>query len=353
MQKKTQYIWLIILGAILITVLANIGLLNRFHKLSQLQELSAAREEEYWFIWRIGLVGMISELIILIVFIFYNYSWKDYFISHKFNTKQRLALIILSNLILLIGFIYLDFCINKYFTKEIADPVDIGGYLQNYFINHALVLIISIVTPYVLLRIEKIKAIELNLIKLKEEKIKAELAALKEQISPHFFFNTLSTLSTIVRNENEEAGLEFIQDISDTFRYTLTEAKADLVFLKQEIDFITSYLYLLQKRFGEKLQFEINISDLDRKKRIPPMSIQLLIENAIQHNVMTKLSPLKITITTQNDSICIINNLQEKEQVESFGLGLANLDNRYKLLSNKKIIIQRDDSNFMVQLPLL
>ena len=68
---------------------------------------------------------------------------------------------------------------------------------------------------------------------------------------------------------------------------------------------------------------------------------------------MTKLSPLKITITTQNDSICIINNLQEKEQVESFGLGLANLDNRYKLLSNKKIIIQRDDSNFMVQLPLL
>lgn len=353
MQKKAKYIWLIILGAILITVLANIGLLNRFHKLSQFQELSAAKEEEYWFIWKIGFVGVISELIMLIVFIFYNYAWKEHLIPKKFNLSKKITLIIISNLALLVGFIYIDFYISKHLTKVIAESYITETYLQNYFINHASILIIAIIAPYTLLRIEKVKAIELNLIKIKEEKTRAELSALKEQISPHFFFNTLSTLSTIVRNENKEAGLEFIQDISDTYRYVLTDAKADLVSLKQELDFITSYVYLLQKRFGEKLQVEMNILDSYSNARIPPMSIQLLIENAIQHNLMTKALPLRITISVKNNTTCIINNIQEKEQVESFGLGLSNLSNRYKLLSNKNIIIERDVSTFTVKLPLL
>ena len=123
MPKKVNYIWLIILGAILITALANIGLLNRYLKLSQLQELSEARAEEYWFIWRIGFVGVLSELVILIVFIFFNYTWKDYFISKKYHRNQRLTLIVLSNLILLIGFIYLDFLIGKHFTKALKLPL--------------------------------------------------------------------------------------------------------------------------------------------------------------------------------------------------------------------------------------
>ena len=353
MPKKVNYIWLILLGAILITVLANLGLLNRYLKLSQIQELSEARAEEYWFIWRIGFVGVLSELIILIVFIFYNYTWKDYFISTKFHRTKRLTLIFVSNLILLIGFIYLDFLIGKYFTKVISAPIVVANYLQNYFINHTSVLLIAIIAPYILLRVEKVKTMELNLVKIKEEKTRAELSTLREQISPHFFFNTLSTLSTIVRNESKEASLEFIQDISDTYRYTLTEAKADLVLLSQEINFISSYVYLLQRRFGEKLQFEMKIRDADRNSSIPSMSIQLLIENAIKHNVMTKDLPLKISICTKDKMIHVVNNLQEKEQIESFGLGLNNLNNRYKLLANQEIVIERDLSTFTVQLPLL
>ncbi len=353
MLKKAAFIWLIILGAVLITVLANIGLLNRYHELSQIQVSTAAREEEYWFLWKIGFVGVFSELVILIVFIFYNYSWKSYLIPDTFNRRQQLLLITGSNLVLLAGFIYLDFLVSKYATKVISESTITGDYVQNYLINHASIFIIAIIAPYILLRMEKIRAIELNLVKLQEEKAKAELAALKEQISPHFFFNTLSTLSTIVRNESKENGLEFIQDISKTFRYTLKEAKADLVTLRQELDFISTYIYILQKRFGEKLQFEMDILDSDWSSYIPSMSIQLLIENAIQHNVMTHNMPLKITIYTNGQLISVNNNLQEKEHVESFGLGLNNLNNRYKLLSGREITITRDSVSFSVQLPLL
>lgn len=353
MQQKVRYIGLIILGAVLITALANIGLLDRYHKLSQTPIQSAARAEEYWFIWRIGFVGVIFDLLILIIFFFYNYSWKDYFIPQKSSTGSTIALISLGNLVLLLGFISLDFAISKYVTKVIAESYITRTFLQNYFVNHASIFIIAIIAPYVLLRIEEANAIALNLVKVQEEKTKAELAALKDQISPHFFFNTLSTLRTIVRNESKENGLEFIQDISKTFRYTLKEGRADLVTLKQELDFITSYVYLLQKRFGEKLQFEMDILDSDWNASIPSMSIQLLIENAIQHNVMTQQQPLRIKIQTNGQMISVVNNLQEKEQVESFGLGLNNLNNRYKLLSKQEITIKRDAANFTVQLPLI
>lgn len=353
MRQKARYIGLIIFGAIFVTLLANIGLLDRYHKLSQAPVQSAASVEEYWFIWRIGFVGVIFDLLILIIIFFYNYSWKHYFLPKKSSPGHQLALISLGNLVLFLGFICLDFAISKYVTTVISDSYITGAFLQNYLVNHASIFIIAIIAPYVLLRIEEANAVALNLVKVEEERTKAELAALKDQISPHFFFNTLSTLRTIVRNESKENSLEFIQDISKTFRYTLKEARADLVLLKQELDFITSYVYLLQKRFGEKLQFEMDILDSDWRARIPSMSIQLLIENAIQHNIMTQNQPLKITIQTDGQMITVVNNLQEKEQVESFGLGLSNLNNRYKLLSKQEITIKRDAANFTVQLPLL
>ncbi|AXT20312.1 hypothetical protein D7030_04120 [Flavobacteriaceae bacterium AU392] len=362
MFKKIPTIWMIIIIAIIISLLANIGLINRIHKLSQANELPGGTEEERllilkqieerWFIFRIGIKNAITELLILIIFIFFNYSWKDYLISIKLNFKKRIILIIGGNLLLLFFFIYSDFVLSNYLGTINSNATIQGKFLEDYFLNHLFVLVIAFVSPYILLRIQKVKQIESNLIKIKEEKSKAELSALKEQISPHFFFNTLSTLSTIVRNENKDVGLEFIQDMSNTYRYTLTSANEDLVSLKQEINFIESYVFLLQKRFGKKLQFKMNIPIAFMDTPIPPMSLQLLIENAIQHNIITKTLPLTIAIYIENNMICVVNNLQEKEFVESFGIGLKNLTNRYKLLTKSEIIIERNASEFIVKLPL-
>jgi sensor histidine kinase YesM len=200
---------------------------------------------------------------------------------------------------------------------------------------------------------KKMRIAEQENLRLVEEKSKAELSALKEQLSPHFFFNTLSTLSAIVRNEKKEVGLEFIGEISKTYQYTLA-TKQDLVTLKEEMSFLESYLFLLKKRYGEKLSFSQDLPEDILSSEIPPMSLQLLVENAIQHNVITREKPLHIRIFTEKGMICVENNLQEKESgLDSFGIGLQNLSNRYRLLSQKDIIITKDKQKFGVKLPLL
>ncbi|WP_074410408.1 MULTISPECIES: sensor histidine kinase [Aquimarina] len=348
MKKKTNYIWLIVISAVVITLLANVGLFNHFHKLHNLKDPTPMDQEQYYFTIRIGFVGVATELLMLVIFTFFNYSWKD-----KLVKKSNTWLIIISNLLILIAFIGMKLFIFKYITKTHPNLVFSLNYFNDFLINHSLVLTIAIAAPYMLLRIEKAREMEMNLVKIKEEKSIAELSALKEQISPHFFFNTLSTLSTIVRNDTKKASLEFIDDISSTYRYSLSSTKTDLVTLKEELNFIVSYADLLQKRFGQKLKITLNISEEIYDTDIPPMSIQLLIENAIQHNIITTKNPLYIKAYSNDGFICIENNLQEKQEIESFGIGLMNLNNRYKLIANKEIFIEKKSNHFLVKLPVL
>lgn len=348
MKKRTNYIWLIVISAIVITLLANIGLFNHFHKLYTLKDPTPANQEEYYFTVRIGFVGVATELLMLVIFAFFNYSWKE-----KLFSKNNITLIVLSNLLLVCAFIGMDMYIFKYVTKTHPDLVLSLRYLKDYLINHSLVLTIAIVAPYMLLRMEKAREMEMNLIKIKEEKSIAELSALKEQISPHFFFNTLSTLSSIVRNDTKDASLEFIDDISKTYRYSLSSRKNDLVKVKEEVDFINAYADVLQKRFGEKLKINMELSEDIFLSNIPPMSLQLLIENAIQHNIITSKKPLTIGIYNTAAYIIVKNSLEEKTNVESFGIGLMNLNNRYKLIANKEIHIEKQATEFVVKLSLL
>ncbi|CAL2085069.1 His_kinase domain-containing protein [Tenacibaculum sp. 190524A05c] len=348
MKRKTNYIWVIIISAFVITILANVGLFNHFHKLYTMKDPTPANQEEYYFTVRIGFVGVATELLMLFVFAFYNYSWKE-----KLFRNNSVFLIILGNIILFIAFIAMDMFIFKYVTKTHPNLVLSVFYLKDYLINHSLVLTIAIVAPYMLLRMEKAREMEMNLIQMKEEKSTAELSALKEQISPHFFFNTLSTLSSIIRNESKSASLEFINDISNTYRYSLSSTKTDVVTLKEELDFIESYSDLLQKRFGDKLKINMEISEDNYDYKVPPMSIQLLIENALQHNIITSENPLQIKIYNKEKSIYVENNVIEKENVESFGIGLMNLNNRYKLIAEKEIYIEKKEDLFSVKLPLL
>ncbi len=121
----------------------------------------------------------------------------------------------------------------------------------------------------------------------------------------------------------------------------------------EELEFLRSYIFLLKKRFGEKLSIEIDINDRFMKYQVPPMSIQVLVENAIQHNIITQAKPLRIDVYEENNYLLVSNKLQDKERTDGFGLGLKNLENRFKLLAQKEIIIMKDDDKFIVKLPLL
>jgi LytS/YehU family sensor histidine kinase len=216
-----------------------------------------------------------------------------------------------------------------------------------------LLMITAYLFSYILNTNIKSRVAEIENIKLKEENIAAELASLKEQISPHFFFNTLSSLSTVIRLQTKEDSLEFVENLSNVYRYILESSEQNLVKLEDEINFIEDYFYLLKNRFGDKIELEKDISSDYNNTFIPPMALQLLVENAIQHNVISNESHLIISLQIDKKYIVVSNNFQKKPSSENFGVGLANLVKRYKLITNKDIIIEQQEKSFTVKLPVI
>jgi len=346
MQKNQRYaILVLLLSAILVSVLFNFRIF--------LWVLVNGLDEQILPRLTYQMFNFIIVFVIFFLAGMLNYSWADALLGRFYVRRGRIPIVILLNLVVFFILIPTGKWFHTWYFLDRYENKEIEFEIQNFLVINISVFLLAIVVANLLLLMKKMKLSEQENLRLVEEKSRAELSALKEQISPHFFFNTLSTLSTIVRNEKKEVGLEFIGEISKAYQYTLA-TKEDLVPLKEELTFIDSYIFLLKKRFGEKLSFQIEIPEKVHDSRIPPMSLQLLVENAIQHNVITRESPLLIRIFTEGQCICVENRLQEKESgVESFGIGLQNLSNRYRLLSEKDIIITKDKQIFGVKLPLL
>lgn len=188
--------------------------------------------------------------------------------------------------------------------------------------------------------------------KLKKENIQSKFEVLKNQIDPHFFFNSLSVLTSLVYKD-ADLSADYITQLSKIYRYILDISKKSLVKLESELKFIDSYIFLMKIRFADNLNFEIHISDTTKKSvYIPPNTLQLLAENAIKHNKLSDETPLLITITENNENIIISNNLNKRTLIEkSSGIGLENIKLRYELLKNKRIQIQETKDSFTVSLP--
>ncbi|MBN2275921.1 MAG: sensor histidine kinase [Bacteroidales bacterium] len=196
------------------------------------------------------------------------------------------------------------------------------------------------------------KSIEANE-ELKRETLLAKYEALKNQVNPHFLFNSLNTLSGIVEQKTELA-TGFIKKLSDIYRYVLEQSDKELVSLDDEMKFVEDYIFLSKMRFGEALIFHSNLP-ADNTIQIVPLGIQMLVENAIKHNIVSDDMPLKIEITVEDGFIIVRNNIQKKKTVVSKNepLGLENLKNRYAYLTNSSIEIIDYESEFAVKLPLL
>ena len=201
-------------------------------------------------------------------------------------------------------------------------------------------------------------------IKIREEKIKAETLqkestlaqymALKAQIEPHFLFNSLSVLSSLVHKDADLAS-EFIIKLSKNLRYIIEKNSFTLVPLKDEITIVKDYFFLIKTRFNDGINLNINISkEIIEKTSIPPVTIQLLIENAIQHNKLSAEEPLNIEISATENYILVKNkiNLRTKS-TDSTGKGLENISKRFELISGKSIIIDKTDECYCVKLPIL
>lgn len=200
---------------------------------------------------------------------------------------------------------------------------------------------------------EKFKNAEIKAEQFKKASIEAQFEALRNQINPHFLFNCLNALSNLVYKDADTSA-KFISQLSYVYRYLLYSQERKIVSLAEELEFMDAYLYLLKIRFGENIFINKNIQTDVEKFHIAPATLQMLIENAIKHNVVSGKAPLKIEITSLNGSITVANNLQEKKVKEpSAYVGLKNIKKRYEFLSNKPVEIKKTDSEFIVKVPLV
>lgn len=189
--------------------------------------------------------------------------------------------------------------------------------------------------------------------KLIAKSANAQFESLKNQLDPHFLFNSLNVLSSLI-DENPKQAQKFTASMSKIYRYVLEQKDKELVTVEDELEFAKTYCELLKTRFEDSVDFDFDVKKEDYRRFVVPLSLQLLLENCIKHNFATSSKPLIIKIFSENDTLCIENNLQVREQIkESSGIGLANIVQRYSLLTKRNVFIEKSEDYFKVKLPVL
>jgi len=187
---------------------------------------------------------------------------------------------------------------------------------------------------------------------LKREKLSIEYEALRNQVNPHFLFNSLTALTTLVHQDADKAEA-FIRHFSDVYRYILEHRDQEVVSLQKELILIKNMAYLYHYRHGDNLKIELDLESSD-EKYILPMALQMLLENALKHNIISEVKPLTVRIFQDEDFVVVWNNLQLKNNVpDSNSVGLGNIRLRYSYLSEKPVIIEKTEQNFQVKIPIL
>ncbi len=222
-----------------------------------------------------------------------------------------------------------------------------------FFVSILFILLVYGLYKYRLQQSKKIYALQNKAQLLEKEKAVVQYENLKQQLNPHFLFNSLTSLRSLIRIDKQSAA-DFLDKISINYRYILKSSESELVSVKDELEFVQTYIELQQTRFGKGLCVSIEANDESIHKKIVPVTIQNLIDNAIKHNSMDADNPLVIKIFTENNYLIVSNNLQLKENVEtSNGHGLNYLISLYKYLDKRRLLIDKTKTHFTVKIPLI
>lgn len=188
--------------------------------------------------------------------------------------------------------------------------------------------------------------------RLKQDKLKMDYNSLQDQLNPHFLFNNLSALKSLIIYDQDKA-VSFTEDFTDVYRYVLQSKDKMVIRVEEELEFIQAYIKLHKVRLGGGLHVDIDIAKEFFDQEIAPLTLQLLIENAIKHNITSKDKPLNISVYIKNNYLVVENNNQKKESTYSTNTGLSNLKKRYEMLTERRIVIFEDQEVFRVNIPIL
>ena len=220
-----------------------------------------------------------------------------------------------------------------------SEPVTTGAIFIDYL---AFCILTTVVSLYYWRRREKTE----------RERDKFRLQALENQLSPHFVFNNFSILADLIEVDPKKASA-YLMNLSKVYRYTLSHLDHEMVTLQEELEFLGRYLALLQQRFGEGIQVRIADEVVKTQGKLPPAALQMLIENAIKHNEHTQARPLIIDVTSDGQRISVSNRKQPITTAESTHVGQHNITERYRLLTNEKVLVQNDAENYCVTIPII
>ena len=320
------------------------------HEVTSMPELLSGLV--YYIIISMVFTSTISAIVyFLLVWLQMKFPWSE-------NVSKRLIveLVLTSALTLSLAFV---------FTELLGKVVPKQGFaysIQTYHILEAAILMNFILVPLTEgvfffdewreSFLEK-KKLLLEKEQLEKENIISQYETLKNQINPHFLFNSLNVLSSLIHEDINKAE-EFIDDFASVYRYVLDVSTKQVVPLKREMDFIHSYFFLQKIRFGENLKITINMKQDISKLLILPLSLELLVENAIKHNAVSKEKPLNVIIEMTDEYIVVRNNLQiRNEPIISTGIGLKNIKERYFLYNKSQPIFLQTNSEFIAKIPLI
>lgn len=291
--------------------------------------------------------------VVLFLFIagFLSVHYINKFISWGQNPTKRVFFFILSFFV--ISFIVtLLLCLPKLKTYS-WEELFASRQLEAVFLVAAMLNILVMGATDVILYYRKSHRKALDAEITKKNKVKYQYEQLKRQLNPHFLFNSLNVLDYLVHTDPDRAS-DFIGKLAGVYRYLLSKESEPVVTLEEERTFVNMYVDLLKERFPEGLEVEMDLGTRYLKTYVIPCSIQLLVENATKHNVISQENPLRIRISIQGSFICVENNLFPRSQdAESSKLGLKNIEGQYQALFGKSITIRKTDELYSVSLPII
>lgn len=293
-------------------------------------------------------LGLMLFLYIYVVKILNADYWQD---RKKVRVLCELVILILSSLIFVVVLLILS---PNYKDLEIRE------YVLRLLTKKKIIILIFIENSFIIILLESIFSLykqydnKLRLQKTIQENERFKYNQLKNQINPHFLFNSLNLISAMTYNPENEKGTIYIDKLADIYRYVLQNNEKNLIQLSLEIEFIHKYIDILKIRIYDGLDVNIDLDDDILNREVLPMSLQLLIENVVKHNIADAETPLHVNIFSDGEYVIVSNNINPKEgNISSMGIGLENLNQRYKLISGKEIVVINENNCFIVKIPLI
>lgn len=276
-------------------------------------------------------------------------SWKK---KHSLRFLLQFSLLFITGCILIVCFLeFFDMIQGTQMTYE-----KFWAEYKDEFLKALLILFIFVfiytILDFMIYSFNYLKKEEIQSVEMINNQMNLQFKALKSQLNPHFLFNSLNTISSLLYKDPEKAE-EFIRKFAESYRFILDQNDKALIPLEKELDFVEAYNYILRMRFQDSYKLNIDLPEIVKNSFVPPLSIQMLVENAIKHNLISKSSPLEVRLKCQDNFLHISNNINPlREQAKSFQIGIENIKKRYAFFTNENIRLEKNDF-FTVSLPLI